>query len=177
MRPGAVSEMRIGLNILVEKRRVTVRFPPEEQKKRRIEDVPLPEALAERFMRYIFYFRPMLQSSAFGQQSDALWLSRRGNPLDRDYISTRFKVHLGRRTGKRFTAHMFRHASATYIVEVAPEQARMVVGVLGHTSFKTGQRYYIKGQQHIALKKHQKAVAELIKGSRHGSRRRGDPPD
>jgi integrase len=53
---------------------------------------------------------------------------------------------MGRRTGKRFTAHMFRHACATYIVDVVPEQARMVVGALGHSGFRTGQRHYIKGQ-------------------------------
>jgi integrase len=161
--------MQLGLNIIVESNRVTLRFPPAERKKRRIENVPVPEALAHRFLRYISYYRPMLQARA-SENSDALWLSRRGAALDRDYISTRFKEHLGRRTGKRFTAHMFRHAAATHIVDVAPERARMVVGVLGHSGFQTGQRHYIKGQQHSAVRKYQAAVTDLVKHSRRGSR-------
>lgn len=168
LRPGAVSEMQIGVNVIVEDDRVTVRFPPAERKKRRIEDVPLPEALADRFLRYISHYRPMLQAPV-PRQSNALWLSRRGLPLDRDYISKRIKEHLGRRTGKGFTAHMFRHASATYIVEVAPEQARMVVGVLGHTGFQTGQRHYIKGQQQTAVRRYHDAVSDLIKRGRRRS--------
>jgi integrase len=176
LRAGAVSEMQIGLNIVVEDDRVIVRFPPAERKKRRIEDVPLPEALAKRFLRYMSHYRPMLQAPA-PRHSNALWLSRRGAPLDRDYISTRFKKHLGRITGKRFTAHMFRHACATYIVDASPEKARMVVGVLGHTGFRTGQRHYIKGQQHAAVRKHQSAVADLMKRSARGSRKRGSCPD
>ena len=95
------------------------------------------------------------------QHAQALWLSRSGRPLDRDSISKRIKERLGRRTGKRFTAHMFRHASASYIVEVAPAQARMVVGVLGHSGFRTAQDHYIKGQQHTAVRSYQEAIVDL----------------
>jgi integrase/recombinase XerD len=161
LRPGAVSEMQIGLNIIVGDNRVAVRFPPAERKKRRIEDVPLPEALADRFLCYLSHYRPMLQAPA-PRHSNALWLSRRGLPIDRLYISKRIKEHLGRRTGKRFTAHMFRHACATYIVDVAPEQARMVVGVLGHAGFRTAQRHYVKGQQHSAMWKYHDALRGLM---------------
>jgi hypothetical protein len=49
LRVGAVSEMQIGLNLIVVDDRATVRFPPEERKKRRIGDVPLPQALSGRF--------------------------------------------------------------------------------------------------------------------------------
>jgi integrase/recombinase XerD len=176
LRVGAVSEMQIGLNLIVVDDRATVRFPPEERKKRRIGDVPLPQALSGRFLRYLSHYRPILQARA-PRRSNALWLSQRGLPLDSDYISNRIKEHLGRRAGKRFTAHMFRHACATYIVEMAPEQARMVVGVLGHRGFQTGQRHYIKGQQHAAARKHQRAVADLVKRSGGGSRSRAGFPD
>jgi integrase len=173
LRAGAVSEMQIGVNVIIEGNAVTVRLPPAERRKRRIEDVPLPDDLARRLLRYISYYRSMFPAPAPGH-ADALWLSRNGLPLDRDSISKRIKERLGRRASKRFTAHMFRHASATYIVDVAPEQARMVVGVLGHTGFRTAQRHYIKGQQHAAVRKYQGAVADAMKRGRRGSRRCGE---
>jgi site-specific recombinase XerC len=109
--------------------------------------------------------------------ADALWLSRNGFALDRDDISKRIKERLGRRTGKRFTAHMFRHASASYIVDAAPAQARMVVGVLGHSGFRTAQEHYIKGQQHTAVRDYQRAVTDLLKRSSSSSRGRSGRPE
>jgi hypothetical protein len=93
---------------------------------------------------------------------NALWLSRNGNPLTRETISKRIKERIGRRTGKRFSAHMFRHAAVTYVVDVAPEQARMITGLLGHAGFRTAKRHYIKGQQHMAVIKYQAAVGEVM---------------
>jgi len=168
LRPGAVSEMQLGLNVIVDGNRVRVRLPQEERKKGRIEDVPLPQDVARRLLRYIRHYRSMFAVPAH-EDSNALWISRTGHPLDRKYISARIKAHLGCRTGKRFTAHMFRHACATYIVDVAPEQARMVVGVLGHAGFRTAQRHYIKGQQHAAVRKYQGAVADVLKRGRRNS--------
>ena len=161
LRPGAVSEMEIGENVIVRGKIVTIHLPRVERKKRRLEDVPLTDELSKRFVRYIEFYRPMFPRPR-QDHARALWLSRNGNRLDRDGISKRIKERIGRLTQKRFTAHMFRHSAASFIVDVAPEQARMVVGVLGHGGFRTAQRHYIKGQQHLAVKKYQSAVRDVM---------------
>lgn len=166
LRPGVVSEMQLGEHVIVCGEQVTVYLPPAERKKRRVESVPLTDELARRFIRYIGFYRPML-APTIPECTGALWLSRNGHPLDRDSISKRIKERIGRRTGKRFSAHMFRHAAASYIVDVAPERARMITGLLGHSGFRTAKRHYIKGQQHMAVRKYQTSVQEICsKGSR-----------
>jgi hypothetical protein len=70
---------------------------------------------------------------------------------------------------------MFRHACASYIVDIAPEQALMVAGVLGHAGFRTAQRHYIKGQQHIAVRKYQEAVRAVMRRGRRQRKRRRRP--
>jgi integrase len=165
LRPGAVSEMQLGTNLIVDGDKVVIRFPAQEKKKRRVEDVPVPKSVADRFRRYIALYRPMFPRPS-PCHADAVWLSRNGLPLSRDSLSKRIKERTARRTGKRFTAHMFRHASASHIVDVAPEQARMVVGVLGHSGFRTAQQHYIKGQQLTAVRYYQRAVSDLQKRGR-----------
>jgi integrase len=165
LRPGAVSEMQIGIHLIVEGGSVTVQLPPAERKKRRPEDVPFTDELARRFLRYLTHYRPMFPAPV-PEHAQALWLSRNGLPLDRDKLSRRIKERIGSRSGKRFTAHMFRHPCATYIVDVAPERALMIAGVLGHAGFRTAQRHYIKGQQHMALIKYQEAVRHLTRRGR-----------
>lgn len=95
-----------------------------------------------------------------------------GNPLDRDGLSKRIKERLARRAGKRFSAHMFRHSGATYIVDTSPECALMVAGMLGHSGFRTAQHHYIKGQQHMAVVKYQEAAKDLIKRGRRQAKRK-----
>lgn len=168
LRPGAVAEMLIGTHLLVEGKEIRIHLPHCDRKKRRLEDIPVPQELAHRFLRYLSFYRPMLPMPP-PENAQALWVSRNGNPLGRDNLSKRVKERVGRRTGKRFTAHMFRHSAATFIVDVAPHQALMIVAVLGQTGFRTAQKHYIKGQQHMAVVKYQEAAQDLMK---HG---RGQP--
>ena len=165
LRPGAVAEMQIGTHLLVQGSRVVVHLPPDERKKRRLQDVPLPDELMHGIVRYLECYRSMFPRPA-PEHAKAVWISSNGNAFDRGGISRQIKIQMARRTDKQFSAHMFRHACATYIVDVAPERARMIVGVLGHAGFRTAKRHYIKGQQHMAVKKHQEAVRDLMRRGR-----------
>ena len=165
LRPGTVAEMTIGTHLLIDGDAVRVYLPIVERKKRRLEDVPLPSSIVPRFLRYLAIYRPMLPAPP-SEQAQALWLSRNGNRLDRDGLSKRIKERVGLRTGKRFSAHMFRHACATYIADTAPERVLMCTGALGHSGFRTAQKYYIKGQQRMAITKYQEAATELARRGR-----------
>lgn len=171
LRPGAVSEMLIDTHVLIEGHGVALHFPAVDQRKRRLENVPVPDALVERILRYLAFYRPMLPAPPT-EHAQAFWITRNGNPLDRDGLSKRIKERMARRTGKRFSAHMVRHSCATYIVDTAPERALMIAGVLGHSAFRTAQHHYIKGQQHMAVIKYQEAGKELIKRGRRQPKRR-----
>jgi integrase len=170
LRPGAVSEMRIGTHLVIDANGVTVCFPPVEGRKRRLEDVPLTEELARRILRYLGHFRAMLCVGGT-QHPDAVWLTAYGNPLDMISLSKRVRYALKKRTRKNFSAHMFRHSAATFIADYAPQLARMIIGLLGHSGFRTAQDYYIKGQLHAATRTYQEFVADLTRRARPKSRR------
>ena len=170
LRPGAVADMRFHEHLIVEGDRVTVRFPAVEGKKRRIEDVPLPDALARRILRYVTHFRPLLSMHGT-QHPGAVWLTAHGNPLDSISLTKRIRHALKPRTGKNFSAHMFRHSAATFIADYAPELARMIVGLLGHSAFRTALRHYIRANQHTAVRKYQEGVTYLLRQAQRKRRR------
>jgi len=160
--------MRIGEHLLIEDGSMQIRLPPVLARKRRVEDVPLTPELTRRLARYLAHYRPMFPQNS--KHARALWLSRFGRPLSRVDISHRARAGIGARTGKNFTGQMFRHACATHIVEVAPERARLIVGALGHTGFRTAQDHYIKGHQHTAVRRYQNAVLGLTRRVRSGGK-------
>jgi integrase len=165
LRPGAVCEMRVGEHLVVFGETVVVRFSRVEKKKRRIESVPLPQYLTRHFVRYLSHYWPYFLSRS-SEQSQALCMSRNGKQIDCNTLSRCVKERIARRTNKRFTAHMFRHSCATFIADVAPEHARMIMAVLGHADAHTANRHYIKSQQHLAITRYQVAIRDLRRSAR-----------
>jgi integrase len=77
-------------------------------------------------------------------------------------IYTRITQVTAQHLGVAISPHLFRDAAATFIAELAPENARMAAAVLQHRSFETTSRHYIHGQQHLAAKKYSDAIASLV---------------
>ena len=84
--------------------------------------------------------------------------------MSADTLYERVTHHLWMRRGVKFSPHMFRHAAATFISDVVPQQALMIMGVLGHTQFRTAREHYIRGQQISAVRTYQSAVEDMICG-------------
>ncbi len=137
-------------------------IPAEEMKTRKRDfEVTLPQELIDRLRRYMSNFRPIL---AWRQGTDetALWLTTRGTIMTPYTLADRIKRIVWARKGIKFSTHMFRHSAATFIAEVAPDQALIATGVLGHTKFRITKKHYIRGQQIKAVHSYQDEVAAII---------------
>jgi len=95
--------------------------------------------IASRFLEtYLNGIRPQL----LGQRhSDRLFLSYRGNPIDAHSVGDLVKRHAGlARVKKHVTPHVWRHTSATHLVQNSAN-LRHVQDLLGHGSLATTERY------------------------------------
>ena len=97
------------------------------------------------------------------QHPTAVWLTAHGNRLDVRSLSKRVRHNIKIKTRRNFSAHMFRHSAATFIADFAPDQVRMIAGMLGHSGFRTGQDYYIKGTQHSSMHTYHACVADMVR--------------
>ena len=74
-------------------------------------------------------------------QTDNLLVTNKGAPARPDYIRQNLHQLVGRTTlTKRITPHMFRHSTATHLLEAGVD-IRYVQRLLGHSSISTTERY------------------------------------
>ena len=59
------------------------------------------------------------------EDAPALWLTIWGTVMTADRVYLRMEKNHLTRTGKRITPHMFRHACASFIADMAPERRRI----------------------------------------------------
>lgn len=99
--------------------------------------VPLGRAAAESLVRYIAEDRPRFDR----RQSDCLFLSRTGKPLERVALWMLIEKH-GRRCGllKSVSPHTLRHCFATHLLGGGAD-LRVVQELLGHSDINTTQIY------------------------------------
>ncbi len=148
-----------------------VSFKAHEMKRKRDMEFLLPPELLPPLRRYIEHFRPLLMKPGVVDEG-YLWTSPTGGMTHRNALGIAVKAAIRKRAGKEFNFHLFRHASATFISEIAPERTRMASGVLHHSRLSTTDKYYIKGRKRQAFRRFQQAVKGIIaKGRRKRSRR------
>ncbi|MGI9641646.1 MAG: site-specific tyrosine recombinase [Acidimicrobiia bacterium] len=85
-----------------------------------------------------------------GRDPGALFLSTRGNRLNRQAVWRLVKLH-GQRAGidaDRLSPHVFRHSAATHMVEGGAD-LRTVQELLGHASLSTTQIYTKVSPEHL----------------------------
>lgn len=91
-----------------------------------------------------------LETRKSGSDSGALFLSSRGNRLNRQSIWRIVRRH-GTRAGvaeDRLSPHVFRHSAATHMVEGGAD-LRTVQEILGHASLSTTQIYTKVSPEHL----------------------------
>ena len=71
-------------------------------------------------------------------------------------VSMRTKVAFG----KAINPHQFRHIAASTLAVEDPVHVRVSASILGHTSFRTTEDYYIQAQRAQA---HEKFVDQILK--------------
>ena len=165
LRRDAWFRMSIGRHLQFDGRRAWVRFEASELKSTsRPFEAELPAEYVPYLHRYINFYRPFL----FTGRSDNghLWLAWKGQPLIGQAMSMAVQFALKNRCGKNFSFHMFRHAAATFIENAAPDQARMIAGVLHHADGRMAEKHYIRGQRTAAMKSYQSLVQTIAQKGR-----------
>lgn len=112
---------------------------------------------------YIADVRPALLARGC-QAHNVLWVGKRGEIMNQDYIGSRIGDVTLRLTGKRVSPHLFRDCAATTLARLSPESARLIRPVLAHSGFRTAERHYIHAQTIDAGRDYAAIVQRLKKG-------------
>jgi integrase/recombinase XerD len=119
-------------------------FPAEEVKNRRPLEHDLPSSVVPFLQTYLKRIRP---SFLKGAVSDALWLGFEGKPLTPHSIYGRIMLVSSRLLGVAIKPHLLRDCAATALSTVSPAAALSAAALLGHQSFATTERFYIRANQ------------------------------
>jgi integrase/recombinase XerD len=166
--------IRLNRHLRVAGERAWLTVEPDELKSSRTPiEIELPAEYVLRLKRYIAVYRPVLRGET-AADSHALWLTMTGVPLSERALSAAVSSTLLARSGRRFSFHMFRHAAATFIEEVAPDQVQLAAGLLHHADLRMTRKHYIRGQRTAAAKKYHTLVRDIARQGRgaHGRAKR-----
>ncbi|WP_299365351.1 tyrosine-type recombinase/integrase [uncultured Paracoccus sp.] len=113
---------------------------------------------------YAEQVRPWLLARG-GQQHDAFWVGKQGQPLTQGGVAHRIRTVTQARIGTAIPPHFFRDAAATTLARTSPDSARLIRSVLGHSGFRTAERHYNHAQTIDAGRNHASLI-ETLKGGR-----------
>lgn len=146
-----------------------LRFRAEDMKDRKERSIHLPRAIAWAMDRYLHAFRPILLQ---GNVSHALWITRRGNAMSIDSLTSGLALLTKREFGITLRPHAFRHIAATTIAECAPEHANIIRDVLGHSTLAMAEKHYNRATGQKACADYQAIITSISQKSRKEKRRR-----
>ncbi|WP_136651098.1 tyrosine-type recombinase/integrase [Paracoccus aeridis] len=120
---------------------------------------------AEAILRiYAATARPWLLARG-GQQHDALWVGKQGQPLSQSGLTDRIRAVTTVQLGAAIPPHLFRDAAATTLARSSPDCARLIRSVLGHAGFRTAEHHYIHARTIDAGRNYASLIGTL-KGER-----------
>jgi integrase/recombinase XerD len=126
-------------------------------------DLPFPELLNQQLSRYLSSWRPVLMC---GNESQRLWISVHGRPLDGHKIYKLFRKFTNQRFGCAMNPHLFRHCLATHVAIHDPEHMGIATALLGHRSMATTQMHYNLARSREAGKMMQATLLDLRRQAR-----------
>ena len=102
---------------------------------------PVPVVLLDPLSAYVDVVRPILAGTA-AVQSNHLWLTQQGGPIEGAYLGVRMKELSLRLIRRDIFRNLFRDCAATTLALKSPQMARLTKGLLGHSTDRTATRYY-----------------------------------
>lgn len=164
MRRRSFCELTLGQSVLITASEIVIALSEEMTKTGVPWEAPVPPQVAPLLRRYITEVRPALMGRGT-QSHDRLWVGKKGEILQQDYVGQRIGDVTLLQTGKRVPPHFFRDAAATTLARVSPDSARLIRPVLAHSGFKTAERHYIHAQT-IEAGRDYAALVRKLKGDR-----------
>jgi len=146
-------------------------FETDETKSHHPLEFEVPAFLVSHLEHYLDDYRPMLPNAA---DHDFLWASMKGGGLTGGRIYDIVSERTARAFGNGLSIHLFRDCAATTIATKSPETVMAARDLLGHTSFNTTQKHYVRAQTMDTGCKYTEILERLRGGkdSRHYPKRK-----
>jgi integrase len=160
--------MDLGTNLKVDGDDWMAEWPAKQMKggRRGVRRV-LPELLTVALNRYLEKHRPVLLTRA-ASPTPAVWLSDRGTRLCESEIHKRVCKWTEEILHIRVSPHRFRHAGATTLAVLHPEEVALATPWLTHACRDSARDSYILAQDLDASRRFVKAIYEEKSGAKMG---------
>jgi integrase len=162
LRRKALCGLQLGTSIIVAPDRILISASGDMMKRGNTWEAEVPAAVAPTLRHYLTTIRPWLMAR-HDQRHSYLWVNDRGKPFDPAHLSNRIAWATKEILGTRVSAHLFRDAAATTLARHAPENARMIAPLLGHTNLEIAERHYIQANSIDAGRAYANVVAHLMR--------------
>ena len=144
LRRRTLAALRIGQHLLKSGDLWVLDIPGRDTKTGRSLDYPISAKFSARIDRYLSKFRDVIPGAA---KHDGLWSSNQGRPMDGGSIYDRVQRRTREAIGFPVNLHQFRHGAATFWSIQDPANVRGAKDLLGHWSFGTTEKHYIRPAQ------------------------------
>jgi integrase len=147
LRRRTLAALRIGHHLLRSGHLWVLDIPAADTKAGLPLDYPVSENLSARIDRYLAKFRNTIPGAS---EHNGLWASEQGRPMDGGQIYCSVIQRTREAFGFSVNLHQFRHAAATLWSIRDPANVRGAKDLLGHSSFGTTEKHYIRAQSRLA---------------------------
>lgn len=165
MRRRAFCELRLGQSIHITADGISIALSEDMTKTGVPWEAGVPPRVAPVLRHYIENVRPALLARG-NMAHDFLWVGKKGEILDQNYVGSRIGTLTKRLTGVRVPPHLFRDAAATTLARLSPQSARLIRPVLAHSGFQTAERHYIHAQTIEAGRDYAALISQMKKEKR-----------
>lgn len=169
-RPLRVSNLvsiRLGQHLIRQGAGRALAFEAHEMKNRRPFEVPFPRKLKTALDTYLLTRRPVLLKD---QETDYLWITRFGRPMNSKAAYVRVTEVTLRALGTPLNPHLFRDCCATSVALEDPENVRIITSILGHSSLSTAEKHYNQARSTEAGRIYQDVVTAIRRETRKANR-------
>ena len=128
----------------------------------------MPRLLVPYLEAYLERVRPTFLNGD-APEPNALWIGYRGQPLTAHSVHGRIVTITERLLGHPINPHLLRDCAATTLSTRSPDDALTAAALLGHCSFRTTERYYIRANQLEASRQVGKLIDQIRSASKETS--------
>jgi integrase len=167
-----LASLRVGHHLVREGTSFVLKLAAAETKGGQAYEAVITGLLADAIHEYLVHQRPVLLKARgrwHATGGDAFWVSRDGSPCSEKTFANIVAKHVSGADGRPLSPHLFRSCSATSVATKAPCSIDIIPAVLGHSSLKTGERYYNMSRSLEASRAHGAMIEELQRQILHHS--------